>query len=960
MISVEELKVAKATAIKVNRRAEAIGFREGKCLVIAGPGAGKTRIIVERFCALLEEKVDGEKLHPSQILALTYNRKAADEMLDRVEKKLGQLLPGDPVLTTYHAFAQRVVGRYARFLGHKTELRIASDAEAWKILSDVVAKVKPAYLYEPTRPYESLSAIRGVIQRAKQELVTPEGYVEWAQVMLPQAEDAEKPDLLMHLGIAECYRELNEIYRERGVLDHDDTILLTAELLDKEAVVKQFASEFKYVMVDEYQDTNTAQAVMVERLVAENGNLLVVADDDQSIYKFRGASRVNLERFKKTYPEYTEIPLLTNHRSTPEIIEAAQSVIEVASGRNAKVVKPYRASGKKIRLIQCFTREDEAIAIIERCKELSAQGIPWREMAVLFRNHNGIETVSQALQHHGIPYIQHGGRDFFRGPEIKNVMALLGAIADPLSDQNVLRCLFFPNWRMSRPGQHAAHKAIENNPDLRLIKRLEKGTVPGLEADDVIIGQKMAEDLWELNELSHTLDVRYVFQEALNRTRYAGILDTPREIERLQVSANLAKFKSILDDFSFAADSGGYRLDESMKYIEILQKGAREGAAPLPGADEIDAVQLATIHSVKGLEFAHVIIGGLVEGKLPSRNYADPLTLPDALVEMPIPEIDGHLEEERRLFYVGLTRAKDSLTLTHAQRYGNASNGRIEQRSSFVDLIPKSLIDAVEMPMTTPVQASDPAELVRNSKKLNLSYSSLSVFATCPKQYWYRSIQRLTEKDSTEAGYGRMIHNTLENAAQIVQTGELVDETGILHLWKEVWDSQVGTVIGQTDELYEFGEKMLQAYVQSDLWQKGTFDALEYPFSLELNSGTILKGRFDRIENRNGVVTVVDYKTGIPKTSNKLSADLQLYVYAVAAAEIYQVDEISCELHYLRDASSTTVYFDKIKLEKARKRLGYCAADINEAHVKDEFPAKPSNFACASCSFRVLCDEKIV
>ena len=346
----------------------AVEHGDGPCLVLAGPGSGKTRVIVERFLRLLHAGTP-----PERLLVLTYTRKAAAEMRDRVERVHGPF-EGEPPLLNYHSFAQRVLRRWGWRLGISPAFRIADDAERWLVVDRILAELRPTTLYNPLRSHDLVDAILDLIEKAKQELVSPEAYADWAEARLAGATGGLERELLIrHRECAAVYRRLEAIFVERAVLDHDDTILFAERLLREHDDVREaVAGAIDHVMVDEYQDTNYAQARLVEALAGERGNILVVADDDQSIYKFRGASLANLDRFARIYPRHERVILDRNYRSHQEIVEASRAIIGAAppGSRIEKHLVADRGTGGTVQVWRAADERGEVVEVARECRRL--------------------------------------------------------------------------------------------------------------------------------------------------------------------------------------------------------------------------------------------------------------------------------------------------------------------------------------------------------------------------------------------------------------------------------------------------------------------------------------------------------------------------------------------------------------------------------------------------------------
>jgi DNA helicase-2/ATP-dependent DNA helicase PcrA len=402
----------------------AIHHGNGPCLVLAAPGSGKTYVVTQRFIRLVRD----EGVDPQDILALAYNRKAADEMLERVEMELGPISE-DPPLTTYHSWAFGVVRRFGWRIGWPESFRIPSGAERSLHLADVLRETRPATICDPSRPYDSLGNVKRLIERAKQEMVSPETYLQHVDAQLTDAASGEERLAWQRQrDLALVYGAMQKRYQELRLVDHDDAIAIAAQLLRDDDEVRAAYSSIRYVMVDEFQDTNSAQAAMVEALVQSHRNLMVVADDDQAIYRFRGASRLNIQRFRRTFPDAREIPLGINRRSTAEIVAFTQAVIGASAQREAKAIKPMRGSGASVEVISADTYRDEAQAVAARVSELLAADVAPSKISVLSQIRDDMQAISRALRAADIPYLADKGRDLFRTSEIKGIMALLEAI----------------------------------------------------------------------------------------------------------------------------------------------------------------------------------------------------------------------------------------------------------------------------------------------------------------------------------------------------------------------------------------------------------------------------------------------------------------------------------------------------------------------------------------------------
>jgi DNA helicase-2/ATP-dependent DNA helicase PcrA len=928
----------------------AIAHGSGPCLVISAPGSGKTYVITQRFIRLVRD----ERLAPGEVLALAYNRRAADELQARVEDVLGPL-DGDPPVTTYHAWAASLVRRFGWHLGYPETLRIATDAERWLHLAAALAQVRPRALYNPARPYEGVREVKTHVERCKQELVTPEHYLKVAaERVAAAATEEERSTWERARDLARVYECLQDRYRTAGLIDHDDSIAIAARLLEKVPAVTETCAAIRHVMVDEFQDTNSAQAVMVERLVARHRNVLVVADDDQAIYRFRGASRLNIERFRRHFSETKEIRLLTNRRSTPQIVDVAQAVIAQALHREVKTTTPHRADGAAVSLISAHHAHDEAQAVVDAIGKRLAAGARPSSIAVLTQFRADLEPIAARLAAADIPYVTTGGRELFRAPEVKGVMALLEAITDPDAGQAILRCAALPSFAISNRGRVALSRALRDDIEPLPAQLARPDGVPGLDDEDRARARALMDTLIDMHLAAQTEDVRNVFTDAMTRTAYHRLGEVPREVERRQFAANVSRIYEILEDYCAArADA---RFDEAFEYLCLMREAGAEPVAPLH--DEIEGVVLSTIHSAKGLEWDHVILPAAVQDRIPSRDRSDAFALPDGLVEGIGQDTGGHKEEQRRLFYVALTRARDTLTMSWARRYSRSF--RDAMPTEFLTGVPDSLLERVGQPVTAPpLPHRRQLPELAGSQGLELSYSLIQSWRDCPRRFEYRRLWKMVPVFSPDGWYGDRLHGVLRDAMRLRMAGRDVDEELIAELWSAEWRAARGPR-GRLQHLFDEGRDRLVGYLQSDLWAQARPHWVEHGFTIPVDpaEGWWLTGRVDRLDlDSDGTPEVVDYKTGRPGGAD-LARNLQLKVYAIVAARHFGVEEVRCHIHWLQTETAASITWNRRQLDGFLFGIHKDFGEIKAAHSLGAFPARPSAYNCGRCPYRVICPER--
>ncbi|HZS14254.1 MAG TPA: ATP-dependent DNA helicase [Candidatus Dormibacteraeota bacterium] len=931
----------------------AVDHRDGPCLVLAGPGSGKTRVIVERFLALVEEG-----LHPERQLVLTYTVKAAAEMRDRAERVHGPF-NGDVPLTNFHSFARRVVREWGWLVGIPPTFRVPDQAEQWLHLDAVLAELRPRTLWNPLRPHDLIDDLLRLFGAAKQELVTPDQYAGWAaQALLTCTDPAERSLLERHDECARVHAALQDRYRAHALLDHDDCILVCERLLREHAAVQRaVAAPLGQVMVDEYQDTNYAQARLVETLVESHRNVLVVADDDQAIYKFRGASLANLNRFRRMYADARTIVLGHNYRSTRQIVGTCRAVIDAAAAasRIPKELVASRGDGVQVELWEAPDERSEMLAVAAECRRLveSAEVSRAADVAILFRQHGDMRSAMAAMQEVGVPYQVHGGRGYFQQPEIKDLLALLTAVQDPTDSQAMIRCLHLPSWRVSARGRVALVDACDHSA-LPLRTMLAEGVALDLDAGDLDAVRRCAADLEELSGQATHEDVRAIFHTALEMSDFLGMLDLAREVERMQAGANLGKFYELLE--TFADWSHDLRLPAALRYLAVLRdSGAADEVAAIEPIE--DGVLLMTCHAAKGLEWPVVFVPRCVESRWPGRGgFGTRLTLPNELVPEEPPPGDGVFDEERRLFYVAATRARDRLVFTRAGRYPRSfSDERLTPfLAAVADPEVQPVARAVQYAPVPPRRRRRP-EGAAVPSRITCSVSDLRDFKACPRRFEYRHRYHMPVREDVRSWYGKLVHGVLEHAGTKRQAGEEVDGEVLAAMWRRTWDETPGPK-GLHADLLEYGEEQLRRYATTPAWVDACITDVERRFTLSLDTTAELSGRFDRLDHGTPP-TVVDYKTGPPREEAALRSDLQVRAYAVALARRAEVDEVAVELHHLQTGEATRMVFGPRDLQRFTNHLSVSTAEMARAWREGDFRPRPSAWQCRRCDYRTVCDE---
>ncbi len=655
---------------------------DGPVLLLAGAGSGKTRVLTHRVAYLIEEK----DVNPYNILAITFTNKAAAEMRERVDRLVG-IDAGGAWIMTFHAACIRILRRYIERIGYANGFTIYDTDDQKTIMRQVLKKLD----LDP-KLYKDRSVL-SQISNAKDELISPDEFE------LAAGSDYHKRK------IAEAYREYQKQLKSNNALDFDDIICKTVELFGSCPEVLDYYSErFRYIMVDEYQDTNTAQFKLISLLASRFRNLCVVGDDDQSIYKFRGANVKNILNFESVFPEAVVIKLEQNYRSTQNILDAANAVIKNNSERKAKSLWTDEGAGDKIAYNIYNTAYEEAYGIVSDIKEHAAESGAYNDYAVLYRTNAQSRSLEEKFIELGVPYRIYGAVNFYARKEIKDVLAYLKTIDNARDEVAVRRIINVPKRGIGLTTLEKASVFAEDN-DISLYAAVARGSeIPSLSKAAVGKLDNFCMLISELRAKSRELSIKELISEIINDVKYEEYLaddDEPDEIaDRMQ---NISELISKAAAYEEAAD------------MPTLS-GFLEEVALVADIDNMDEnnniVSLMTLHSAKGLEFPCVYLAGMEDGNFPSY--------------MAIQSDDKcDLEEERRLCYVGITRARKRLVLSMARQRMIRGEMMLCKQSRFINEIPKELLlesgQGIRKPQSFSSEAA--ARLAENAMRAALPWN---------------------------------------------------------------------------------------------------------------------------------------------------------------------------------------------------------------------------------------------
>jgi DNA helicase-2/ATP-dependent DNA helicase PcrA len=1005
-------------------QSRAVTHGDGPLLVVAGAGTGKTEVITRRIAWLVATR----RARPSEILALTFTDKAADEMQLRVD----QLVPYgyvDTAISTFHAFGDRLIREFAFEAGLSPDVRVLSRAEVVVFLRERLFDLG-LELYRPLGdPTRFLGALATLFARCRDEDVSQDRYLEHAAQLARTADELDvaltsSPDIgdadrdrvsaareeaARQAELARAFGRYTQLLRANGAVDFGDQVSLALRLLRESAKVRTAVqARYRYILVDEFQDTNRAQSEIVALLAERHRNVTVVGDDDQSIYRFRGAAISNILQFRERYRGARTVVLRRNYRSLGPILDTSHRLIrfndpdrlEVKVGISKRLI-PERVAPDPapVRHLAFASPIEEADWIAAEIARRVDAGAAPREHAVLVRANADADPILRSLTIAGVAWRFSGSSGLYGRPEVRLLLAVLRAVADPGSSVDVYAIAASDDYRLP-PDDLAMVMAASrrrHRGTFEVLEELERQpgslavSAPGRAALSRLLG-----DLRRLRDLAHRRPAGEVLYGFLRDSGWLARLVAADTASSEEALANIARFFDIV-----RAQSAVLADDRAVFLAPHLATLVESGDDPPTGDPDpdVDAVAVMTVHKAKGLEFPVVFLPGLVADRFPARARRESLGLPVELVEEVLPEGDGHLQEERRLFYVAMTRARDELILSHASE---ATGGSARRVSPFV-------LEALDLPSTatsglgrastrravdriaaleTPSVAPE-AERRPVDGPLTLSHSAIDDYLTCPARYRFSQVLRVPTAPHHALVYGSALHKAVQEFHRAQARGRTMDEPELLEVFDAAWTNEGFVSRDHESARLEAGRDALRRFRLSQM-EPGTvvpaWVEREFTFSM---GGNRIRGRFDRVDIvadgdapeagpvtglpeppavfRADVleptldllgrehVTITDYKSSDVrdpvKARQRARDSLQLQIYAMAYEAMTGRLPDAVQLHFLDSGLVGRAEVDPKRLEKARLKIAGAAAGIRAR----AFEATPSTMACSYCPFREIC-----
>ena len=953
----------------------AVTHGEGPMLVLAGAGTGKTRVLTRRIAWLIATR----KAAPSEILGLTFTDKAAQEMEERVDR----LVPfgyTDMTLVTFHALGHRLLSEFGMLLGLPAEPRVLTQAETVVFLRERLFKLPLDRLRPLGDPTKHLDEFVRHFGRLADEDISPEAYAAFAAAERTAAEAAKDAARIDRAGLwaelAACYRAYLDLLAAAGVVDFAGLLTMTLRLLrEQPAVASELRRRHPWILVDEFQDTNFVQFEIVRALAGEKPNLTVVGDDDQSIYKFRGASISNILDFQTIYPDCATHVLVENYRSTQPILDAAYRLIKHNDPERlevkAHVDKRLVARGPKPDGPDVFaqgfdspsTEADHVAARIQ--SEVESGRRRHGDFAVLVRRHAATDPVVRALALAGIPFRVAGGGGLYDRPEVIACLDALACMSDPTDD----RALFFLAASEIYGVPALAISELRKSAERRnrgLLKSIEDALALGsYEGETAQALSRLLGDLAEMRAFAlrhptgETLYRYLAYSGYLERLTTQGAEGDARADEKVQ---NLAKLFNITRGFNGLALRD--RPIEFVRHLALLRQAGDDPRAAEAEDDE-DAVHVLTVHRAKGLEFPVVFLVGLEANHFPGVYRADPLPFPEALLRQPVPGGDIHRAEERRLFYVGMTRAREELSLTWSVDHGGP---RKWKTSPFV----LEALDRAELPlaralhedhihrhMRAPEAVPVPLAPLGDDEELELSNRQVDDWLTCPLRYKYAHVLRVPLLPHHSVGYGLALHNAIRDYYVHAREGWPVDAERLVQVFEDSWTGEGFITREHELQRLERGRAAIRAWYAREQAAPSSPAVIEGTFRFK-RGRNVVRGRFDRVDVRPEGPVIVDFKSsGVddPKKAMQRAKDsLQLKVYSLAWQETSSKRPAAVELHFIESGLVGRAAVDDAAIAKAEAAIDTAAAGIRAR----DFGAKPDWMMCRYCAYQTICPSRAV
>lgn len=898
---------------------EAVTHSNGPLLIVAGAGTGKTTVITKKIAYLIEEKL----AKPDEILALTFTDKAAGEMQERADL----LLPlgyHDMWISTFHSFCERILQQHGLDIGLPGDFKLSDDTKSWMLIHNNLEKFNLDYYRPLGNPKKFISALLKHFSRCKDELISPEEYLAYAQNLRLKTDQPIKTKVKNKLSknldvvpdeaeisrleeIAGAFHTYQKLLLENSYLDFADLINYTLQLFNKRPKILNFYREkFKHIMVDEFQDTNYAQYQLVKMLAGPESNLTVVGDDDQSIYKFRGASVSNILKFQNDFPKAKQITLVENYRSEQEILDLAYNFIQANNPERLEIklqidkqLKAQKSGSAVISVLEGKDLNEELNMLAKKILEIKSenQKKTWNDFAILLRSNSTAGELLPVLSQYSIPHTFVANTGLYAKPLIADLISYF-SVLDNFHDSFALyRVLNFPEFRL--PAQaigmlltNSAKKTLSLYETLQL-----SGSMPEIGQSNLATIQKVLNALQRHSGLAQEKSANEVFVEIIRDLKIEKLLE--------EDTLDNAENRELLEQFykkieTFVQENSDKSLHFFLHLLNMEMEAGDQGQIKFDPNLGPESLKILTVHSAKGLEFEYVFLPSMVDQRFPTRGRGDQIEIPGDLVKDILPQGDFHLQEERRLFYVAITRAKSRLYFSWGKDYGGAKTKKPSVFLQETKLVPGKVTSQATGKVFFSASQKKPEVFKILPDKF--SFSAIKAFEKCPLEYKYQYYLKLPSPGSPYFSFGQTIHKVFELYLKDLRTrqnqnqGDLFAknlaqaELGGLpmleDLYKQNWIDEWYRDKKQKADYRKKGLKLLKTFHEHTTQHPPKPKYLEQSFFLPIG-GYKFTGKIDRADEApGGGIEILDYKTSDKTPEKNAKGDLdQLYIYQWAAEE---------------------------------------------------------------------------
>jgi DNA helicase-2/ATP-dependent DNA helicase PcrA len=974
----------------------AVTYGAGPLLIVAGAGTGKTSVITKRIAHLIASGVKAE-----EILALTFTEKAATEMEERIDRELpfGYY---DLWVSTFHGFCERILKQHALDIGLPNDFKTLDTTQQKIIIRQNLEQFNLDYYRPLGNPTKFISAMADHFSSTKDEEVSAADYVNFADALKPIENPDNSPDILGHdqqdvqriKEIAHAYKTYQDILLKAGALDFGDLISCTLHLFrTRPRILNFYRNRFKYILVDEFQDTNYAQYELVKLLAAPRNNLTVVGDDDQSIYKFRGASVTNILSFRDDYPSAQEITLTENYRSVQGILDASynviqlnnpdrlESILNISKKMSANVKSDIRAITPENSAVSVLTGQtigDEVDAVINKILQIrKSEHAEWNDFAILVRANNHAEPFTAKLGALGLPYMQYSNRGLYRKPIIVDIIQYIRVLLNYHDSTALYRVLSMDPFKMD----YADLMLISHYANKRTVSLYEAlaaaPTIAGMKASGLGVAQEVIRLLSLHGPLIREKTAGESFVTIIKDLGIAGRVE-PETVENAASREFIEQFYRKIE--AFESDAADKSMRNFIELLDFEQEAGEEGKLKFDPQSGPESINVLTIHASKGLEFKYVFVVNMISRRFPSTERADLIELPVELIRENLPGGEAHLQEERRLLYVAMTRAKRQLFFSYAADYGGA---RTVKPSQF--LVELGLVAKPEKTVTIDRQAVGAArqKIYRAADHLpeTFSFTQLSDFKSCPMRFKYRHWLKLPLPGSAYLSFGSTIHKTLElfltayKADYDSRQGDLFKKTvvapaatgknkkdkiiippleDLLGLYERSWVDEWYDSKLQKQQYKENGLQIIKSFYDNFSSNPVVPKYIEKSFRLPLDKYFFV-GKIDRADPGEKGLNIVDYKTGKSKKDLDADGKDQLLIYQWAAQE-YMKETISglCYWYLMDNEFSETFLGSAEELKALKAKLLETIEEIRSAIANDSFKELDKKAPRHNCEFEDL------